>query len=259
LADIGFEQPLRRRSLGRQHTGGVTSQHFSVTEKVQALYQQQQPPVLPAADEPAPMRKIRAEHHRRMLGNGYCARPVELDCHYETICESCTFSSPPSSSDLPSRPNETTPPAKAKPAARKSTTDSSNGSMTPAPDTDHPHKPTPSSESRWHEAVLPPHCAAGSARRVRRWSCSAGRRRRSPPVRPNHAVSPNARRAMPRSAAGLDRRLARMRLSAVLVHPHCPVAGLLVVLAGCRHSLILLGRSEPPPGPGHLSVQDGSH
>ena len=26
-----------------------------------------------------------------MLGNGYCARPVELDCHFESICESCTF------------------------------------------------------------------------------------------------------------------------------------------------------------------------
>jgi hypothetical protein len=25
-----------------------------------------------------------------MLGNGYCARPVELDCHFESICESCT-------------------------------------------------------------------------------------------------------------------------------------------------------------------------
>ena len=29
--------------------------------------------------------------HRRMLGNGYCARPVELDCHFESICESCTY------------------------------------------------------------------------------------------------------------------------------------------------------------------------
>ena len=28
--------------------------------------------------------------HRRMLGNGYCARPVELDCHFESICESCS-------------------------------------------------------------------------------------------------------------------------------------------------------------------------
>ena len=26
-----------------------------------------------------------------MLGNGYCARPVGLDCHFEFICESCTF------------------------------------------------------------------------------------------------------------------------------------------------------------------------
>ncbi len=25
-----------------------------------------------------------------MLGNGYCTRPVELDCHYESICETCT-------------------------------------------------------------------------------------------------------------------------------------------------------------------------
>ena len=53
--------------------------------------------------------------------------------------------------------------------------------------------------------------------------------------------------------AGLDRRLTRMRLSTLLVHPHRPVAGLLVVLAGCRHGSILLGRSEPPPEPGHLS------
>ena len=37
------------------------------------------------------MRKLRAEMHQRMLGNGYCARPVGLDCHFESICESCTF------------------------------------------------------------------------------------------------------------------------------------------------------------------------
>ena len=37
------------------------------------------------------MRKLRGEMHRRMLGNGYCARPVQLDCHFESICESCTF------------------------------------------------------------------------------------------------------------------------------------------------------------------------
>ena len=37
------------------------------------------------------MRKLRTEMHRRMLGNGYCARPVGLDCHFESICESCSF------------------------------------------------------------------------------------------------------------------------------------------------------------------------
>jgi hypothetical protein len=37
------------------------------------------------------MRKLRSEMHRRTLGNSYCARPVETDCHFESICESCTF------------------------------------------------------------------------------------------------------------------------------------------------------------------------
>jgi hypothetical protein len=37
------------------------------------------------------MAKLRREMNQRMLGNGYCARPVELDCHFETICESCCF------------------------------------------------------------------------------------------------------------------------------------------------------------------------
>jgi len=37
------------------------------------------------------MRRLRAEMHRRMLTNGYCARPVEMDCHFGSICESCTF------------------------------------------------------------------------------------------------------------------------------------------------------------------------
>jgi len=36
------------------------------------------------------MARLNAEHSR-MLGNGYCARPKDMDCHYETICESCTF------------------------------------------------------------------------------------------------------------------------------------------------------------------------
>jgi len=67
----------------------VADEYFSVTEKVEALYGQ--PQQLAASDEGSEMRRLRAEMHRRMLGNGYCARPVEMDCHFESICESCTF------------------------------------------------------------------------------------------------------------------------------------------------------------------------
>jgi len=67
----------------------VADEYFAVSEKVEALYDQ--PRQLPAGDEGHEMRKLRAEMHRRMLGNGYCARPVEMDCHFESICESCTF------------------------------------------------------------------------------------------------------------------------------------------------------------------------
>ncbi|ELB92710.1 integrase protein [Rhodococcus wratislaviensis IFP 2016] len=67
----------------------VADEYFAVSEKVEALYDA--PRELPADDEGAEMRKLRAEMHRRMLGNGYCARPVGLDCHFESICESCTF------------------------------------------------------------------------------------------------------------------------------------------------------------------------
>jgi integrase/recombinase XerD len=67
----------------------VAEEYFAVTEKVEALYGQ--PAELPADDEGHHMRRLRAQMHRRMLGNGYCARPVEMDCHFESICESCTF------------------------------------------------------------------------------------------------------------------------------------------------------------------------
>jgi integrase/recombinase XerD len=67
----------------------VAEEYFNVTEKVEALYGQ--PRQLSREDEGAEMRKLRGEMHRRMLGNGHCARPIETDCHFESICESCTF------------------------------------------------------------------------------------------------------------------------------------------------------------------------
>jgi hypothetical protein len=37
------------------------------------------------------MQRLHDETTCRLLGNGYCTRPAELGCRYETICETCTF------------------------------------------------------------------------------------------------------------------------------------------------------------------------
>ena len=36
------------------------------------------------------MTRLRREHHR-LLGNGYCTRPPQLDCAFESICETCSY------------------------------------------------------------------------------------------------------------------------------------------------------------------------
>lgn len=77
----------------------VADQYFNVTSKIEALYTRNQPPAptpatpvqLPADAAGPAMTALQAEVHKRLLGNGYCARPIELDCRYETICESCTM------------------------------------------------------------------------------------------------------------------------------------------------------------------------
>jgi site-specific recombinase XerD len=66
----------------------VADEYFAVTAKVEALYGQQQP--LPADAIGTQMAQLRREHFR-LLGNGYCARPIELDCTFESVCENCTF------------------------------------------------------------------------------------------------------------------------------------------------------------------------
>ena len=66
----------------------VADEYFAVTDKVEALYGQ--PQVLPADAIGPKMARLRREHHR-LLGNGYCTRPPELDCAFESICETCAF------------------------------------------------------------------------------------------------------------------------------------------------------------------------
>jgi len=46
--------------------------------------------VLPADVIGPKMARLRREHHR-MPGNGYWTRPAELDCAFDSICETCTF------------------------------------------------------------------------------------------------------------------------------------------------------------------------
>jgi site-specific recombinase XerD len=66
----------------------VADEYFAVTQKVEALYGQ--PGQLPADAAGPRMARLRREHHR-LPGNGYCTRPPQLDCAFESICETCTY------------------------------------------------------------------------------------------------------------------------------------------------------------------------
>jgi hypothetical protein len=67
----------------------VAEEYFAVTQQVEALYDNDQP--LPADAAGPNMHRLHTETSQRLLGNGYCTRPAELGCRYETICETCTF------------------------------------------------------------------------------------------------------------------------------------------------------------------------
>ncbi len=109
----------------------VAEEYFAVTERVEALYDQ--PMALPAEAEGTEMAKLRREMDRRMLGNGYCARPVELDCHFESICESCTFFVTTSSSSPHCSANATTQPPRASWAGSASSRNCSTVSTATSP------------------------------------------------------------------------------------------------------------------------------
>jgi integrase len=66
----------------------VADEYFAVTDQVDALYAQARE--LPADAIGPKMARLRREHHR-LLGNGFCTRPAELDCAFEAICETCSF------------------------------------------------------------------------------------------------------------------------------------------------------------------------
>ena len=67
----------------------VADEYQAISAQVDALYGQAL--ALPADYESTTMAKLRREAHARMLGNGLCVRPVELDCRMESACETCSY------------------------------------------------------------------------------------------------------------------------------------------------------------------------
>lgn len=70
----------------------VADEYASVSAQSDALYATAASPgTLPAEIETAAMNRLRQEAHARMLGNGLCTRPVELECRMESACETCAY------------------------------------------------------------------------------------------------------------------------------------------------------------------------
>jgi integrase len=68
----------------------VAEAYDAVTDQVDALYTK--PTGLRSnGNGSAGMANLATEYDQRMLGNGYCNRPPQLDCQFESICESCAY------------------------------------------------------------------------------------------------------------------------------------------------------------------------
>ena len=65
----------------------VADEYAAVTDKLDSIYGHE----LDADLEPENMARLRREAHARMLGNGLCTRPVELECRMESACETCSY------------------------------------------------------------------------------------------------------------------------------------------------------------------------
>jgi hypothetical protein len=104
----------------------VADEYAAVSAKIDALYGQQ--PELPADYETTGMARLRRETHARMLGNGLCTRPVELDCRMESACETCAYFRTNVQFLPPSPSNATTPENADRPNERHCSTASSDAS-----------------------------------------------------------------------------------------------------------------------------------
>jgi integrase len=77
---LGHRSPRMTLVYARISNTNVAEQYFKATQAVEADTQARSTP----SDPPTAA-------HRRLLANGHCARPLELDCRFQTICEGCGF------------------------------------------------------------------------------------------------------------------------------------------------------------------------
>ena len=69
----------------------VADEYAAVMEQVDALYKTTGTSPEPTSTSETPaMTRLRTEYDR-MLGNGMCTRPAELDCRIESACERCAY------------------------------------------------------------------------------------------------------------------------------------------------------------------------
>jgi hypothetical protein len=76
---LGHRSPKMTLVYARISDDNVAEQYFKATRAVEA----------DAAAAATPL--ARTQTPRRLLANGHCTRPAELDCRFQTMCEGCGF------------------------------------------------------------------------------------------------------------------------------------------------------------------------
>jgi site-specific recombinase XerD len=80
---LGHHSLDMTRRYARIHDRTVADAYFTVADKVDALYDSHPPT--------PPLTELHREMSSRLLGNGYCTRPRQLDCDHDSACENCVY------------------------------------------------------------------------------------------------------------------------------------------------------------------------
>jgi hypothetical protein len=81
---LGHRSPRMTLVYARISDTTVAEQYFTATQAVET-------DTVTTRDRCYEDTTDAAQLHRRLLGNGHCTRPLELDCRFQTICEGCGF------------------------------------------------------------------------------------------------------------------------------------------------------------------------